>query len=41
MTDRLEDALQVLRNLPDDMQNAAARAILDTVAFYEEELNRV
>ena len=37
MTKLLEDAVQVLRELPENMQVNAARAILEYAATYEEE----
>ena len=37
MTNLLEDAVQVLRELPENVQTAAARAILEYAASYEDE----
>ena len=37
MTELLEDAVQVLRELPENMQLNAARVILEYAACYEEE----
>jgi hypothetical protein len=37
MTRLLEDAVQVLRELPENVQRNAARAILEYAATYEEE----
>ena len=40
MTKLLDEALQVLRELPDTVQAAAAHAIIDCASSYEEELQR-
>jgi hypothetical protein len=37
MTKLVEEAVQVLRELPENMQINAARAILEFAAAYEEE----
>ena len=37
MTNLLEDAVEVLRSLPENVQANAARAILEFAAVYEEE----
>ena len=37
MTKLVEDAVQVLRELPESVQRNAARAILEFAASYEEE----
>jgi hypothetical protein len=37
MTKLLDDAMEVLRNLPENVQANAARAILEYAATYEEE----
>ena len=37
MTNVLDDAVEVLRSLPENVQAAAARAILDYAASYEDE----
>ncbi len=37
MTNLLEDAVEVLRELPENVQVNAARAILEYAAAYEEE----
>ena len=37
MTNQVEDAIEVLRSLPENLQANAARAILDFAATYEEE----
>ena len=37
MTNLLEDAVQVLRELPENIQAAAARAILEYASSYEDE----
>jgi hypothetical protein len=36
MSDLIEDAVRILRSLPDDVQAAAARAILDYSAGAQE-----
>ena len=36
----LDDAMEVLRNLPENVQRNAARAILDYAATYEEDQAR-
>jgi len=36
MTKLLDDAVEVLRGLPENMQATAARAIMDYVATYED-----
>jgi hypothetical protein len=41
MTKLLEDAVQVLRELPENVQLNAARAILEYAASYEDEHVRV
>ena len=33
----LDDAMEVLRNLPENVQQSAARAILDLASGYEDE----
>lgn len=38
MTSLLDDAVRVLRELPEDVQTAAARAILDYGATWDDEL---
>ena len=40
MSALLDDALQVLKRLPESMQDTAARAILDYVAEYDGESSR-
>jgi hypothetical protein len=37
MTSLLDDAIEVLRTLPENVQAAAARAILDVASSYEDE----
>jgi hypothetical protein len=37
MSALLDDALQVLKRLPESMQDAAARTILECVAVYDDE----
>jgi hypothetical protein len=37
MTTLLDEALEVLRDLPENVQRNAARAILEFAASYEEE----
>jgi hypothetical protein len=37
MSQDLDHALQMLRSLPEPMQDSAARAIIDCVATFEEE----
>ena len=37
MSDLLDQALQVLRSLPESMQETAARAILDAAMHLEDE----
>ena len=38
MSDLVEDAVDVLRKLPDDMQTAAARAIIEYAAYQDDDL---
>ena len=38
MSNLIEDAVQALRNLPDDVRDAAARAILSYETDYNDEL---
>lgn len=38
MSNLIEDAVKVLRELPDDVQEAAARAIIDYGASYDDDL---
>jgi hypothetical protein len=37
MTSLLDDAIEVLRSLPENVQAAAARTIIDSVANYEDQ----
>jgi hypothetical protein len=37
MSDLVEDAVNVLRRLPDDMQVAAARAIIEYAAYQDDD----
>jgi len=37
MSDRAEDAVNVLRELPHDMQTAAARAVIEYAAYQDDD----
>jgi hypothetical protein len=37
MSSLLDDAIEVLRSLPENVQAAAARAIIDCVSNYEDQ----
>jgi hypothetical protein len=37
MSDLIEDAVAVLRRLPDDMQATAARAIIEYAAYQDDD----
>ena len=41
MSDLLDRAVQVLRHMPENLQDAAARTILDHVAILDDEQSHV